>query len=114
MCELLAKICRSVLRVAGHDVRGADGAAQAQGLLPADDAEGFFCACGPVVHPGQEVAVRIYPAGQVPAEGEAGLEEIQHLGFWILNFELKITNWELRVGCGFFFAFRRGGFAAPA
>ena len=67
-----------VLRVAGHDVRGADGAAQAQGLLPADDAEGFFCAFRPVVHPGQEVAVRIYPAGQVPAEGEAGLEEAEH------------------------------------
>ncbi len=66
---------------------GADGAAQAQGLLSADDAEGFFCACGPVVHPGQEVAVRIYPAGQVPAEGEAGLEESQHVECRILNVE---------------------------
>ena len=79
MFEGLAEVCRRVLREAGHDVRGADGAAQTERLLPADDAQAFFHVGCAVVHPRQEVAVRIHPARQQLAETCATLEETKHL-----------------------------------
>ena len=82
-----AEVLGGVLREAGHDVRGADGTAQAEGLLAANDGEGFFRCTGTVVHPRKEVAVRIYPAWLKRAEGEAALEETPHLECWILNLE---------------------------
>ena len=76
--EDLSEVRRSVLREAGHDVRGADGAAQAERLLAADDGEGFFRRDGSVVHPGQEVAVRIDSRRQELADRWATLEERKH------------------------------------
>ena len=87
MFEGLAEVCRCVLRDAGHDVRGADGAAQAERLLPADDAQAFFHVGSAVVHPRQEVAVRIHPARQQLAETCATLEKSQHVECRILNVE---------------------------
>ena len=88
---------RGVVGVAGHDVRGADGAAQTERLLGADDFQRGFHVRGAVIYPGEQMAVCIYPRRQELAEGDATPEEGKHEKLKVEFLILEVLCLELIV-----------------